>query len=234
MRHLPVFAGAASLILFACTSNEIGNSKDVNPDRIYFDYRITGEEGNDDITVMLQYRFGGANGPTLVLESPGKVELDGEEIGVDSSGMTGAFYEITKSVKSFTGKHVIVFTDNHKTKYKEEFSFQPVTLTTPVPESVGRSDLIFQLEGLEPKDYVRVLLTDTSFASDGINRVDTVRDGQIIISKKDLEKVVNGPVRLELYKEVERPVKNGTEEGGLLSITYGLRRGFTLKDVPKP
>jgi hypothetical protein len=33
------------------------NSKDVNPDAVYFDYKIWGEEGKEDVTVMLQYRL---------------------------------------------------------------------------------------------------------------------------------------------------------------------------------
>src|SRR4026208_282257 len=86
------------LILTACNSNEIGSSKDVNPETIYFDYKLWGEEGNDDITLMLQYRYGGKNGTTLVLGEPSKVELDGELIPADSSNMTGAFYEMIKPI----------------------------------------------------------------------------------------------------------------------------------------
>ncbi|HEY6506043.1 MAG TPA: hypothetical protein VIZ28_18840, partial [Chitinophagaceae bacterium] len=112
-------------ILGSCTSNEIGNSKDVNPESVYFDYRVWGDEESGDITVKLQYRFAGPNGTTLVLEEPGKVELDGVKIPVDSSLMSGAYYEMTKTVKEFTGRHTIVFTDPAGKEYKEEFSFRP-------------------------------------------------------------------------------------------------------------
>ena len=37
---------------------------------------------------------------------------------------------------------------------------------------------------------------------------------------------------LELIKEDEKPVKNGTNEGGHISINYGLKRSFKLKDGP--
>jgi hypothetical protein len=50
---------------FSCTSNEIGNSKDVNPDAVFFDYEVWAEEGKEDVTVNLQYRMGGKNGTTL-------------------------------------------------------------------------------------------------------------------------------------------------------------------------
>jgi hypothetical protein len=224
---------ALSFFFSSCSSNEIGNSKDVNPETIYFDYQVTGEEGNDDITVMLQYRFGGENGTTLVLEEPSKVELDGQVIKTDSSRMTGAFYEVIRPIKDFAGKHSIVFTDINKKQYREEFSFQPVTLRTSIPAIIERGDLVFELDGLNKEDYVRVLLNDTAFASNGINRVDTVKNGRVMISKADLKNLVDGPVRLELYKEDEKPVKNGTYEGGKLSVSYGLKREFVLR-TPSP
>ena len=87
---------------------------------------------------------------------------------------------------------------------------------------------------MEPLDYVRVLLTDTSFASDDINWIDTVKNGRVVISADDLRKVVNGPVHLELIKEIDKPVKNGTKEGGQFSFSYGLKREFVLKDTPNP
>lgn len=218
------------ILISSCDSNEIGNSKDVNPESVYFDYQVWGEEGRDNVTVLLQYRFAGPNGTTLILDDPAKVELDGKIIPVDSSKLTGAYYEVSTPLKDFIGKHSIVFTDLDKKQYKEEFEFQPITLITQLPDTVKRGDLVFQLDGLDPRDYVRVLLTDTSFASPDINRVDTVRNGRIIITKDDLKKVVNGPVYLELSKEEEKPVKNSTREGGHLSLSFGIKRDFTLKD----
>jgi hypothetical protein len=207
----------------------MGSSKDVNPDAIYFDYKIWAEEAKEDATVMLQFRFGGKNGTTLLLDEPAYVSLDGKKITVDSSKLTGAFYEVIKPVKEFTGKHLISFSDLNGKKYKEEFVFQPFKLMAEVPALLSRADLVFEFKGLNPEDYVRIFATDTSFESPGINRLDTVKNGRIIISKIDLENLVNGPINLEFYKEDEKPVKNGTKEGGRISITYGLKREFELK-----
>ena len=223
--------GLASLFFSACNNNEIGGSKDVNPATVWFDYQISGEDSTNDMTVMLQFRFAGKNGTTLVLNDPSKVELDGEIIKADSSKMTGAFYEIMKPVKEFTGKHTITFTDINGKQYKEEFSFQLISLKTKIPAAIERGNLLFELDGLNHVDYVRVLLTDTAFRSEGINRVDTVKNGRILITKEDLETVVNGPVQLQLIKEDEKQVKNGTPEGGRISISYGLKREFVLKDA---
>ena len=221
---------ASCLLLFSCTSNETGNNKNVKPDTVFLDYFISGEEGDPNVKVLLQYRFAGPNGTTLVLNEPAQVELDGELIKADSSKFTGAYYEILKPMNEFAGKHTITFTDLNEKKYKVEFNFKPFRLRAEMPAIVKRDDLVFELDGLNPIDYVRVFATDTSFSTPTINRVDTVKNGRIFITLTDLEDLVNGPINLEFYKEDERPVKNAPKRGGRISITYGVKREFELKD----
>jgi hypothetical protein len=231
-RIKPLLLISASLFLFlvSCTSNEIGNIKDVNPESIYFDYRVWGDEESTDITVKLQYRFAGPNGTTLLLEAPSKVEFDGVAIKADSSKMNGAYYEVSKPVKAFAGKHSIVFTNINGKQYKEEFSFQSLGMKTKMPATVKRGNLVFDMDGLAPKDYVHVMLSDTASFSEGIDRIDTVKNGRITITKAQLKNLVNGPIHLEFSKEDEKRIKNGTREGGKLSISYELKREFELKD----
>ena len=222
------------LFLFSCTSNEIGNSKDVNPDAVFFDYEVWAEEGKEDVTVNLQYRMGGKNGTTLILDEPSKVILDGEQLKVDSAKVTGAYYEVQKPLSSFTGKHTISFTDLSKKEYNEEFEFKPFSLEADVPSTLNRGDLVFNFTGLDAVDVLSVTLTDTSFQSADItNDIDTVRNGRLVIASHRLSALVNGPINLQLYKEMDLPVKNGTKEGGNLHIRYGLNRHFELKDAVK-
>src|SRR5678815_2671558 len=161
------------LFLFSCTSNEIGNSKDVNPEAVFFDYEVWAEESKEDVTVNLQYRMGGKNGTTLVLDEPSKVILDGEQLKVDSAKVTGAYYEVQRPLISFTGKHTINFMDLNKKEYNEEFEFTPFTLEPDVPSILNRGDLVFNFKGLDSVDHLSVILTDTSFTSADINDVDT-------------------------------------------------------------
>jgi len=223
---------SAMFFLFSCTSNEIGNSKDVNPDAVYFDYKVWSEEGNRDAVVKLQFRMGGPNGTTLVLNQPGKVELDGEEIAVDSTNFDGAYYEVLKPLKSFSGKHSIVFTALNKKEYREDFEFVPFTLDPDVPEIMQRGDLVFSFRGLKDVDYLRVWMSDTLFSSGDINDIDTVENGRLVISRERMKNLANGPINLQFHKETDRPLEDGTSEGGRLYMTYGLKRVFELKDAP--
>lgn len=223
----------STLILFSCTSNEIGNIKDVNPDAVFFDYEIWSEEDREDVTINLQYRMGGKNGTTLVLGEPSRVTFDGEQLIVDSAKVTGAYYEVQKSFASFPGKHTISFTDLNNKEYSEEFEFTPFTLEPNVPAILNRGDLVFNFKGLQAVDYLNVILTDTSFKSHDINDIDTVRNGQLVIKADRLSALVNGPIHLQFFREQILPLKRPTKEGGRFMITYGLKRDFELKDAVK-
>jgi hypothetical protein len=227
-----LFAGALSVavLLFACTSNEIANSKDVNPDTVYFDYQVDGSEQNTYVTVKLQYRFGGPNGTTLVLQDPSHVKLDGDTLKVDSSRMLGAYYEDQQFSKFFAGEHTIEFTDLNKKLYTEKFSWEPMAISGKFPLKMKKEDLLIELTGVKSGDLVRVVVNDTSSASEGINRVDTLTTNRILISKADLEPMVSGPLNVELYRESDEPLKHATPEGGRLLMNYVIRRQINLKN----
>lgn len=218
---------ALSVLLMACLGT---TGQEADPDDLFFDYKIWGEEGNDSVTVMLFFREEGPTGPTVRIEEPGFAELDGERLQPDSNSMTGVFYTVRKEVNQFTGKHHILYTDINKKTYREDFDFRPFTLKEPFSDTLRRARLILRLDGLDKMDFVRVLLSDTSYPGDAIERLDTIWNNQLIISKSALSYLNSGPVFLELSKEVEWPVKKGTRAGGLVSVTYTLRRELFLVD----
>ena len=230
MRKILFWTFITGYILAACNNNEIGGSGDVNPESIWFDYQIWGDEEGNNVTVKLQYRFAGPEGTTLLLSPPSEASLDGVPIEADSSKWDGAYYEVVIPVKNFNGEHEIVFTDINKKQYSEKFVFRAFTLRTEPPALVSRNDLVFELEGLDPGEPVKLMISDTVFASKGVERMDTVRNGRMLVRKSELEKLKNGPVHLEIYRDVEKRIKNGTAEGGRISISYSIKREFELRD----
>jgi hypothetical protein len=225
-----LFISMLIFTLISCTNNETGNAKNVNPDAIFFDYKIRGEEKDSNVTVYLQYRMGGPNGTPLLLNELAKVQLDGEIIPADSAKLAGAFYDIQKTANGFAGKHAILFTDLRNKEYKEEFVYKPFALKTKIPAVVNRGDVVFDFAGLETEDFIRVMLTDTSFHSRDIHEIDTVKNNRLIIPADELRNLVDGPITLQFYKEVERSVKNGTKQGGRMVVSYGLQREFELRE----
>jgi len=216
-------------VLMSCGRTDKPATRQFNTDEVYFNYSISAEEGDDNLTVLIRFLMG-ENDEAIPVPEGASVMLDDEILKPDSSKKAGTFYEVHKPITSFTGKHSITYTDASGKQYKHEFNFQPLVLSTYVPDTVQRQDLQLELLGLEEEDYVRILATDTAFYSEGINRLDTVKNGQLSISVDDLGKLVNGPIQLELNREYEIPVENGMGTGGKMAITYRLRREFILKD----
>jgi hypothetical protein len=222
--------GFIFLLVFvsACTNNTTGNKKDIDPDAVFFDYLIRGDEEDSNVTLYLQFRIGGPNGYALNLKDPARVELDGEIIQVDSAKLTGAYYEIQKPAGSFVGKHTITFTSFNKKVYREGFEYKPFSMETEL-ENVNREDLVFDLEGLEKEDHLHVSATDTSFTSRDIIEIDTVRDGKLIIPAGKLKYLVDGPITLLLSKETQKIIRD--EIRGRITVSYGLKREFELSPL---
>jgi len=218
------------IFLPACLNDEPSHPIERNNADFYFDYTIIGDEENNEVTIKLQYRSGGR---TWLIPQPGKVELDGELMVADSSRRNGYWYEANKPLDEFDGQHQIVFTNNGKT-FKDVFDFHLMSLKTELPPVVHRDDLLFEFDGLSASDQIRVLVTDTGLYTRGIDRVDTVSDGKILISRYELENVKDGPVTIEFYREKEEELTETTEKGGRLLMIFGLRREFELKDTSRP
>jgi hypothetical protein len=217
-------------IIFPGCFGSMSNEGEAGPEDIYLDYKIWGEEGEDSVMVMLQFREYDAYGTTVRIDGPGSVTLDGKRIPADSSVMTGPYYAVTRQVKEFTGWHTIVFTSADKVKHKEEFYFRPFILKTQLTDTLKRDRLNLQFEGLEKRDIVRVLLTDTSITGDGINQLDTLWNNKLTLTKNALSYLENGPIHLELIKEIEKPIENHTGAGGTITVLYTIRREFFLLD----
>lgn len=219
-----------AVLLARCSNDKTSPEKKVDPNVIYFDYRVWGDEENSEVTVRLQYFIGEEGGKTVSWEHSGKVEFDGETLQVDSSRMNGFYYEAMIPQENFVGRHSIVFTNNNGKQYKEEFDFSVISLKTEIPAVINRQEFVIGLNGLDSGEAVRLLLNDTAFYSRGIDRIDTVRNDSIIITPRDLENLKNGPVYLEIYKEAEWPLKEPGRGGGRLSVSFGLKRVFELRD----
>ncbi len=222
----------ASVVIgvLGCTGQDQRPGRAIDPDLVFFDYRIWGDEERNLITVTLQFREGNREGDAISLVHPANVVLDDEPLKPDSSKMNGVYYEINKTVREFEGDHVIVYTNAQGKEFRESFYFSIMELKTNIQSPVRRKDLVFELAGLDSSDLVHVIMTDTSFYSRGIDRVDTVSSGLVMISQADLDNIRNGPVFLEFYREENWPLKETTAAGGRLSISYSLKRAFHLAD----
>jgi hypothetical protein len=217
----------------ACTSNEIGNSKDVAQESIYQEYNISYTEGDEKAAINAQFRFGGKNGTTLLLNDPSGISFDGTAIKADSSDLGGAFYQLNKPAAAFYGTHHFVFTDINSKKFDNDFVFEKFGMANAPSTAAKAAPLQLQFDsgGLKAGDQVTVSSTgtDSSFSVTG-----TVIDKNFAISipAEDLKKQKGKELKLDisLYRNV--PLQQNTREGGEMNISYRLRTvkiGFTDK-----
>ncbi len=217
------------VFLVSCSGKDKNSRVITDPQEFYLDYLITAEEGNDKLTVLVRFRDE-EGGDALLLPPGTTVLLDSSRLEADSSKRTGGFYEAHLAIDSFQGKHSLVLMQGDQPVHTHTFDFFPMMLEEEPGDSVSRQDLVLRLQGVRKDDYVRVIVTDTAFYSEGINRMDTIRDRRLLISQSDLGTLVNGPIQLLLSREWEIPLEKGDSKTGQLSISYSLRREFILKD----
>lgn len=220
----PVLAGlilSASLFT-TCSSNEIGDSKDVNQDKIYMDYFISHAEEDENVDITCQFRFAGNAGTTLVLSDGSKVELDGEKLKVDSSTGGGAYYNIRKPVSGFYGKHTIRFTNTSGKQFDNEFTYSPFSIANSNMEADRTKNLriSYRSAPLTKEDYVEVYSsgTDSSFhySQDGPGNT-------IIIPSKELLRQTGKLLSVEckLYREIG--LQQSASEGGSIRVRQELK-----------
>lgn len=219
----PNLAGILLVItgLFACNSNEIGESRDVNQDKIYMDYNISYTEGDAQVALNFQYRFAGAAGTTLVLNKPSQVKLDGELLKADSSKYGGAFYVANKNYKAFLGKHSIQFTDINGKQFENSFEFAPFALVN-LPETADRNkDLLisYNINGLNANDDIEINSVDTDSS---FHYHQPGSSASVAIPATDLKRQKRNELSFEaaVYRQI--PLEHTTSEGGKLMLTYRL------------
>jgi hypothetical protein len=207
------------ILLPSCTSNEIGESKDVAQEKIYQEYSITYNESNPNVDVFCQYRFGGKNGTTLVLNTPSEVKFDGEKLNVDSNGVSGAYYKTTKTANSFMGKHSFVFTNIDKKQYENGFTFDDFKVAFPASGAKNTPLTIpFTTTPLGTDDYVEIntVDSDSSFSI-------TNNGNNVIIPIEELKRQKKAEVQLEAHLYRNIPLQQNTTEGGKLFMHYTLK-----------
>lgn len=221
---LPAFLGLMILVT-SCSSSEIGESKDVNPETIYQDYTVTYDEADNDpqVKIWSQFRFAGSNGTTLVLTKPSSIAFDGQNIKVDSSEYTGAYYSIHLPARSFVGKHRFVFTDINQTRLENEFSLDELKLNFPA--SISKQDSLnisFDAGLLAADDYIEIFTagTDSTFT---ITHAASENGNMLTIPASELKRQKGNKLSLVASVMKKIALTQATKEGGQIVIYHSLR-----------
>jgi hypothetical protein len=211
--------------MISCTSSETGDSKDVAQDKIYQSYNISYNEGDEKLSATAVFRFAGSNGTTLVLNDPSKIELDSEQIKVDSSKFRGAFYEVARIPAQWFGKHEWKFTDLSKKTYTNEFSFDAFKWNVP-PKSASKSKplpLNFITSSLGTDGYIEVSTVGSDSSFSYTQGPLTIKPFSVSIPVEYLQKQKQSTLTLTATRVQQIKLTQNTIEGGTFIIRYSLK-----------
>ncbi len=220
------------LLLTACTSNEIANSKDVNQNKIYIKYTIKYIEGNTLADVKAQFRFASYRGTTLILNPPSTILLDNKPLKAERNYFSGAYYTISPEIKNLLGLHYFTLTLGNSKPYKESFVFAPFTMNdTMIITASKKSDLIISYKGLQEGDVISITIKDTSEATENLYLEKIIKSGEIIITAQELQQLKSGTIYIITQKNEIHNLTNSTENIGSIEINYLLKeKTILLKD----
>lgn len=218
------------LLVVSCKNEDKQLPDEKRTDALYFDYSISAAEDREMVSCLFQFREAGANGDPVTLSDKVILRFDGKEVPADSARMAGTFYELLVPLSQFAGKHTILFRAPSGREYEETFTFQPFALQGPADQTISRNQFELQLSGVKNSEPLGVILTDTSFLSNDLNRLDTAKNGRLQIAPQNLAEVKNGPVILQLFKNEELKLKDAPRQGGRLLISYALQRELFLRN----
>jgi hypothetical protein len=220
------------LILASCDNVDQEPTPVLDADHLYFDYNISATEEKENVALRLEFKHN-SRSRGLLLEDSAKVELDGENIAADSSKYYGVFYETSKPRASFTGQHLIEFTGVDGKVVRQPFWFLPLSLREELPPQISRKPFKIKVNNPDTSlKQVQLVMVDTSFNSKDVNDDVPVSNGEITISGNMLNRLVNGPIILEIHSEKILPLAQKTRKGGRVAIYYSLNREFELTEGP--
>jgi len=218
----------AAVLLAACTDND-RRAPGPPPGAVFLDCRVSGEEGKEAVTCLAQVREGGREGRPLELPPPASVALDGVPLPGDSGGISGTFYEIMVPAEDFGGLHRLVFNDPAGKSHETIFSWAPFRMEE-LPGPLRREGYRLPLEGWTRGKKIRLMLVDTSFTTDDVNRLAPVENGVLVLQPEWMQNLAPGPVMMELVREETHLLQAEGRTIGRLVISYSLRREFELED----
>lgn len=220
-----VFFLCASSVFLSCQNVDTGAKQRNTNDHLYFDYQVSAEEDRDEATVRLQYRLDDESGKPVLLENPATVSFDGAPIETYRSKLNGVSYELNKPITEIIGKHTIAFRDFNRERRNVDFYFMPFSLAEELPEKMEKKPFTIRLKDLPPTpERIRLVMTDTSLGSEGVNKELLIRNGELAIDSAMLNSIELGPVTIEFYHEEKIPISHSPKAGGRLLLTYSLRR----------
>jgi len=205
-----------TMTLASCESE---SSENVNQDRIYTDYSLVYDKGEDKTYVRAAFKFGSATGTALQLKDPSVVTVDGE---------TMTFYPLLnyyeKQYAGQRGQATFTYKDGAGKTYVNTVSdLQPAEFPASFTALSKTSAYTLTWDGppLRTPEVLDVLL-DGPGQSDPIQYFQTTAPGStsLILEANKISQVLSGTGQAVMNRTQILPLQQGTSAGGTRSARY--------------
>ncbi len=237
MRNTPARSGIArlslalaasllpALFLWGCDAGQ-ADSKDLDPDVVYLDYRIICEMHADRAVmqkkkcakVRLYYRKGSAYGTTIAMTNPAEVHLEEERLSLRKPWLMGSFYQKEYRPDELLKKRQVRYTDKNGEQQTHDISYEPIYLETKIPTSISNDSLTLRFSGL--KDGTLTKCQVTHLASKNAIDLPQPVNGVLVVPASTLQLLGAGNLVFEFNTSHSRELDTTTRAGGrLLTMT---------------
>jgi hypothetical protein len=206
---------AGLLLLQSC---EKESASDVNQNKIYADYEQFYDRNTDKTTVVARFRFGGATGTLLELDSTDFVKFNGDILAYNTL--------YSGHVKEYAGllpPGTFTYTNLNNNTYSNSVpSFD--TISFPSTFDTLRKSQAYTLSWvgspLAPNQNAGVFIGSWTWGQDALYYQDTDGATNIVMGTIQLNNLPLGPSVCWMDRATDKPLTQATSEGGRIRGKY--------------
>lgn len=208
------------ILLFAqCASNETANSDTVKQSEIFQSYSVSYNMAEKELTATATFRFGGANGTTLLLVKPSNVLFENQEMSNENNVFSGTYYEMNLQAGLKPG-YQFVYTDGDGKSYANRALIIPAEIRF-VPRQIDKKEgfSVTWDYPLQNGEIIHLYVEDNSGNTSSVYN-NAVGSTTMKMNPEELKNLKIGNVNVFLERENNRSLENGTHLGGNMFMKY--------------
>jgi hypothetical protein len=200
------------VLCFSISSCEKENASDVNQDKIYTDYEVFYDNNSDKSWVIARFRFGGATGTILKLDSTSFVSFGNDTLPYNDL-FFGHFKEYAGRINNgtFTYRNLKneVFVNSLPAYDTIAFSPSFTLLTKSVANTITWSGTPLAIN-----QNVGLFVGGWTWGQDALKVQTSVGATNLVLGTNELAQVPVGPAICFMDRSTDVAVSQGTNEGG--------------------
>lgn len=203
------------LLISACTKDKSSN---VNQDRIYQDLEIFYDSNTDKTTVIARFKFGGATGTFLELDSGATVKFNGDLLPFNN-----ILYGHSKEYAGRIGAGTFIYQNSDGKIFTNNLS-QVDTIAFPISlDTIYKSkafDLKWAGSALQPDESVGLFIGSWTWGQDAVYLQDADGATNIVLGTGQLSTLPIGPSTFYMDRALNKKLTEKTSVGGLATSKF--------------